>query len=167
MATTGSTDGAGGGTDRLDDRLVQLLEQVVAHQARSAGSGTDRVGPPRAPAGLNPAQRRLVLEFRALRNGLGNLARHGDQTVVLMRRPQLNQFGILTFADPLPPGSANLRIFDRNGTQLDERHVSGGTTSVENVGEAASVQIDDHQGEPILLGFPVLTFVFESSQEPS
>jgi hypothetical protein len=150
--------------DRVNDRLVTLLEQVLAHQARAA---TARFDTTPVAAGLNPAQRRLVLDFRALRNGLGNLARHGDQTVVLMRRPTLNQFGILTFADPLPPGSAKLRIFDRNGTQLDERHVSAGTTSVEHVDEAASVQIDDPQGEPILLGFPVRSFAFEPSQEPS
>jgi hypothetical protein len=166
-----------GGTDAVNDRLLQLLEQVVANQAIQATANLNEEIAQRFAAALQyrdtPAQggflsdqRELVLRFRALRSGLGNLARHGAQDTVLLPAPQL--LGeVLLFMTKLPPEAETLRLFGitREQTeQNDTRIVQIG--QFEHVGEAREVQgidpgdivawleVDDRHGNPILLGFP-------------
>jgi hypothetical protein len=154
----------------VDARLLQLLEQLVANQSvqayanlndevaerleaavRLRGTGT---GTPQA-AGFTDAQQQLVTRFRALRNGLGNLARHADQSTVRMPSPTLDAKGVLRFVDALPAEAAVLRVFDAAGREITRFDVYGGTTEVTGVPQdTAAVEVDDSGGGALLLGFP-------------
>jgi hypothetical protein len=161
--TTGST----GNADAVNDRLLQLLEQVVANQAIQASANLNEEIAQRLTAalqyrdtpaqpGFSDSQRQLVLRFRALRNGLGNLARHGDQDTVLLPAPQLYD-GALTFKTALPQDAGTLRLFASDGTQTYQVALVGGEREVTvGVDDVAWVQVDDQRGNPILLGFPQL-----------
>lgn len=165
----------------VDARLLQLLEQLVANQSMQAAANLNdeiaerldaavrfRTGSfNQGSAGFDDAQQQLVLRFRALRNGLGNLARHADQTTVLMRSPTLDAQG-LHLVDPLPANAAALRVFDPVGTQTALIAVDGGDTDVPDVPlDAASVQVDDGVGTALLIGFPHRPPLFVRSEVPS
>ena len=162
MATTRSS----GTADQVNARLLELLEQLVTNQAVQATADlnqeiADRFGAAlrhrqdhdRANAGLSQEQLQLVLHFRAVRNAQGNLARHADQSIVLMPPPTLDD-GTLEFVEALPHQAETLRLFGPDGSQTGRRDRIGGAKTVKNVGDVASVQIDDAKGSPILLGFP-------------
>jgi hypothetical protein len=163
MATTRSS----GTADEVNARLLELLEQMVANQAVQATADLNqevaerlsaalryRQDQDQANAGLSQEQLRLVLHFRALRNAQGNLARHADQGIVLMPPPTLHDNGTLEFVKALPHQAETMRLFGPDGKQTGRRDRIGGATKVQNVGDVASVQIDDAKGNPILLGFP-------------
>jgi hypothetical protein len=157
-----------GGADAVNDRLLQLLEQVVANQAIQATANLNEEIAQRMTAalqhrdgqdqpGFSVSQRQLVLRFRALRNGLGNLARHGEQDTVLLPAPQLFPDGTMTFVRALPQEAETLRLFTGGGNQTDQFEPVPGAlevTGIRDVEGVAWVQVDDRHGNPILLGFP-------------
>jgi hypothetical protein len=162
MATKSSDD-----TDAVNERLLHLLEQLVANQAvqatanlheevaqRLTAAATYRDGQDRQRAVLSDSQQQLVLRFRALRNGLGNLARHGGRDTVLMPAPQLCD-GTLYFVAALPPEAETLRLFGRDGKETGRFDHVGGATTVQGAGVVGWIQVDDQHGNPILLGFPL------------
>jgi hypothetical protein len=157
----------------VDARLLYLLEQLVANQSVHAvanlndeiaerldaaarlRSASTNAGGNGSPPGFTDEQQQLVMRFRALRNGLGNLARHADQSTVLMPSPLLDDTGRLNLVDPLPAEAATLRAFDAVGTELDRFTARGGQQVVEGIPpQTASVQVDDARGTALLLGFP-------------
>jgi hypothetical protein len=171
------TTRSAGGADAVNDRLLQLLEQVVANQAIQATANLNEEIAQRLAAVVqhrdgqdqsrfSEGQREVVLRFRALRNGLGNLARHGEQDTVLMPAPQLFSDGTLTFVSALPQEAETLRLFGSGGKQVYQfEHVGGATdvSDISDVGGVAWVQVDDQHGNPILLGFPQLVLPDELS----
>jgi hypothetical protein len=157
-----------GDADAVNDRLLQLLEQVVANQAIQATANLNEEIAQQLTAafqhrdgqdqpGFSVSQRQLVLRFRALRNGLGNLARHGEQDTVLLPAPQLFLNGTMTFISALPQEAETLRLFGSGGNQIDQFEpvpAALEVTGIRDVEDVAWVQVDDRHGNPILLGFP-------------
>jgi hypothetical protein len=155
------------GADAVNERLLELLEQVVANQTVQATAnlqdeiadrltaaawyreGRDRPIPP-----LGYDQLQLGLRFRAVRNGLGDFGRHGGRDVaLLLPAPELDG-GTLRFA-PLPQDARTVILFRADGKRLRDRQVEGGDTPViEGVPDVAWVQVDDAHANPLRLGFP-------------
>ena len=170
MADKGS--GGQSKADTINTRLVELLEQVVANQAVQAVADlhderaelieaemrrrrADRHGRGTPAGGLAYPQLQLVLFFRSVRNGLGNLGRHGERDVALIPAPRLSEDGTLTFAVPLPLAAERLNLVKSDGAVLGSLTVEGDRMPVsEKAGDVAWVQIDDTYGNPILLGVP-------------
>jgi hypothetical protein len=150
----------------VNERLLQLLEQVISNQSVQAAANLQdeiaerltaavqyRDGRDRAVPSLGYDQLQVGLRFRALRNSLGNFGSHGERDVALLPSPQLDD-GTLTFA-PLPADAATVILFRVDGEQLSQIDVSGGDTLVVNgVPDVAWVQVNDLYGAPIRLGFP-------------
>lgn len=157
-----------GDAEAVNRKLLEVLEQVVANQAIQATAELNENIAQRLTAalqyrdgqaqpGFSASQRQLVLRFRALRNGLGNLARHGEQDTVLLPAPQLFSDGRMSFASSLPADAETLRLYDSGGNQTDQFEPVSGRQEVSGICEVedvAWVQVDDQYGNPILLGFP-------------
>jgi hypothetical protein len=152
--------------DLVNERLLQLLEQVVANQAvqasanlqdelaerlRAAVEYRDSENQTATPLGY--AQLELGLRFTAVSNGLGRFGSHGERDVALLPAPLLDR-GALSFA-PLPATAATLLLFGPGGGQLATIDVTGGDALiVDGFPEVAWVQLNDRHGRPIRLGFP-------------
>jgi hypothetical protein len=173
MADKGSGGKPRADADAVNTRLVELLEQVVANQAVHAVADLheqraelieaemrrrqgDRRGYGGPAGGLAYPQLQLGLFFRSVRNGLGNLGRHGEHDAALLPAPNLSKDGTLRFVAPLPLAAERLNLMKSDGTVLAAATGVGGQQPViRNVGEVAWVQVDDKYGNPILLGVPV------------
>lgn len=174
-----------GGAEAVNRELLEVLKQVVANQAIQATAELNEDIAQRLTAalqyrdgqaqpGFSASQRQLVLRFRALRNGLGNLARHGEQDNVLLPAPQLfrDREGTITmrFANRLPAEAETLRLFTSGGNQTDQFEPVGGRQEVpgiRDVENVAWIQVDDQHGNPILLGFPQLVSSAKRAEEQS
>jgi hypothetical protein len=152
--------------DAVNVKLLELLEQLVANQTIKATAelqeniaerltAEQRRRDPDVATGFDPEQARLVMRFRALRNGLGNLSRLSSRDVVLMPAPMLSAEGTLVFAAPTPNDAETARIFGTDGRQIQQFDGVGGEQVLRDVnGDVAYLQIDDRRGVPILLGVP-------------
>jgi hypothetical protein len=155
------------GADAVNERLLELLEQVVANQTvqatanlqdeiaerLTAAAALYREGRDRPVPVLGYDQLQVELRFRAVRNGLGSFGRHGERDVALLPAPKLDG-GTLRFA-PLPPDAGTVILFRADGERLGQIHVEGGEAPViQDVPDVAWVQVDDAHGNPIRLGFP-------------
>jgi hypothetical protein len=154
------------GADAVNQRLLELLEQVVANQTVQATANLqDEIADRLTAAALYRERRdrpipalgydqlQLELRFRAARNGLGNFGRHGERDVALLPEPELDG-GTLRFA-PLPPDARTVILFRADGERLGQIQVEGGDAPViREVPEVAWVQVDDAHGNPVRLGFP-------------
>ena len=152
----------------VNERLLELLEQVVASQAvqatanlqdeiaerlRAAVQYRDSRDHVVSPLGYDQLQ--IGLRFTALSNSLGRFGSHGERDVGLLPAPELED-GTLTF-QPLPPDAANVILFRADGGQLIEiDDLSGQPFFVTNVPDVAWVQMNNVNGDPIRLGFPRL-----------
>jgi hypothetical protein len=150
----------------VNERLLQLLEQVVANQAvqatanlqdemaerlRAAVQYRDSRDHVVSPLGYDQLQ--IGLRFVALSNGLGRFGSHGERDVGLLPAPEL-EGGTLSF-QPLPPDAANVILFRADGGQLGEIDAVGGQAPVVyDVPDVAWVQVNNVNGDPIRLGFP-------------
>lgn len=162
-------DKPGGGppADAVNDRLLELLEQVVANQAVQAaanlhGEVAERLvaqqrrnhgGPP----ALGVGAQQVALRFGALRNALGDFGRHGERmTALILPAPQLRADGALEFGAPLPHTASTVTLFRADGSVLGSVDGVGGATPViEDAGDVAWLQVDDADDNPLLLGFPL------------
>jgi hypothetical protein len=150
----------------VNERLLELLEQVVANQAVQATANLQdefaerlraavqyRDSRDHAVSPLGYDQLQTGLRFVALSNTLGRFGSHGERDVALLPALQLDG-GTLTFA-PLPPDAASVILFRADGEQLGQIEVAGGDAPViPDVPDAAWVQVNDVRGSPIRLGFP-------------
>jgi hypothetical protein len=149
-----------------DERLLQLLEQVVANQAvqatanlqdeiaerlRAAVQYRDSRDHAASPLGYDQLQ--IGLRFVAVSNSLGRFGSHGERDVGLLPAPELED-GTLSF-QPLPPDAASVILFRADGGQLIEIDAAGGQAPfVTDVPDVAWVQVNNINGDPIRLGFP-------------
>ena len=152
--------------DLVNERLLQLLEQVVANQAVQASANLQdeiaerlrasvqyRDGQDQTASPLGYDQLELGLRFTSLTNGLGRFGSHGERDVALLPAPLLDR-GTLSFA-PLPATAVTLLLFGPGGGQLATIDVAGGDALiVDGFPEVAWVQLNDRHGRPIRLGFP-------------
>ena len=160
-----SPDEQSAAASAVNERLLQLLEQVVANQAVQATANLQdeiaerlraavqyRDSRDHAVSSLGYDQLQIGLRFVALSNSLGRFGSHGERDVALLPAPQLDR-GTLTFA-PLPPDAASVILFRADGEQLGQIQVGGGDAPVIDAPDAAWVQVNDVHGSPIRLGFP-------------
>jgi hypothetical protein len=162
MATSRSSASAA----EMNAKLLDLLEQLVANQTIKATAdlqegiaerlaATHQRHDLEGPSGFTDEQAQLMMRFRALRNGLGNLSRLSSRDVVLMPAPLLTSDGTLVFVDPLPTDAETARIFGPDGRQSQRFDGVGGEAGLAGVNDdTAYLQIDDRRGAPILLGVP-------------
>jgi len=150
----------------VNERLLQLLEQVVANQAVQATANLQdeiaerlraavqyRDSRDHAVSPLGYDQLQIELRFMALSNSLGRFGSHGERDVGLLPAPELID-GTLSF-QPLPPDAASVILFRADGGQLIEIDAAGGETPfVTDVPDVAWVQVNNINGDPIRLGFP-------------
>lgn len=173
MATTRTSANA----DEMNDRLLDLLGQVLENQAAHATAdlheriaeqllaSTRRYDP--GPTGLSDEQNSIIMRFRALRTGLGNLSRLSTHDPVLMPPPLLFGDGVLTFADPLPADAFTVRLFGPNGRQFRRIDGVGGAQELSDAGDVVYLQVDDQSGTPILLGVPLRSGIIAAREEQS
>jgi hypothetical protein len=161
-----SPGGQSAAATAVNERLLQLLEQVVANQAvqatanlqdeiaerlRAAVQYRDSRDHVASPLGYDQLQ--IGLRFVALSNGLGRFGSHGERDVGLLPAPELED-GTLTF-QPLPPDAASVILFRADGGQLIQIEAAGGQAPfVTDVPDVAWVQVNNTNGDPIRLGFP-------------
>lgn len=150
----------------VNERLLQLLEQVVANQAVQATANLQdeiaerlraavqyRDSRDHAVSPLGYDQLQIGLRFMALSNSLGRFGSHGERDVGLLPAPELVD-GTLSF-QPLPPDTASVILFRADGGQLVEIAAAGGDTPfVTHVPDVAWVQVNNINGDPVRLGFP-------------
>jgi len=150
----------------VNERLLQLLEQLVANQAVQATANLQdevaerlraavqyRDSRDHAVSPLGYDQLQIGLRFVALSNGLGRFGSHGERDVGLLPAPEL-EGGTLSF-QPLTPDAASVILFRADGGQLGEIEVAGGQAPVVyDIPDVAWVQVNNINGDPIRLGFP-------------
>ncbi len=114
---------------------------------------------------LRPEQQQLILQFRALRNGLGNFGRHGETPdKAILASPDIspgdarNARYTLTFVEALPSRAASILL--RYPHPPFESFYSVGDVDNEYWEiviadpEVASVEVWDAHGEPLAVGVP-------------
>jgi hypothetical protein len=152
----------------VNERLLELLEQVVANQTVQAAANLQdeiaerlraavqyRDSRDHAVSPLGYDQLQIGLRFMAFSNSLGRFGSHGERDVGLLPAPELED-GTLSF-QPLPPDAASVIVFRANGEQLRETEAVGGQPLfITDVPDVAWVQVDNLNGDPIRLGFPRL-----------
>ena len=150
----------------VNERLLELLEQVVANQAvqatanlqdeiaerlRAAVQYRDSRDHAASPLGYDQLQ--IGLRFMAFGNSLGRFGSHGEHDVGLLSPPELDG-GTLTFQQ-LPSDAASVILFRADGAQLTEIPAPGRQPFfVADVPDVAWVQVNNINGDPIRLGFP-------------
>ena len=152
----------------VNERLLELLEQVIANQAVQATANLQdeiaerlraavqyRDSRDHAVSPLGYDQLQIGLRFTALSNSLGRFGSHGERDVGLLPAPEL-EGGTLSF-QPLPLDAASVILFGADGSQLIEIEAAGGQAPVvTDVPDVAWVQVNNINGDPIRLGFPRL-----------
>jgi hypothetical protein len=126
----------------MNDMTVQDLANVLGAVLR-----------PQTP--LNPDQQRVALQYRLIRNGLGNYGGRGDAggDVALIRLTQTVMTGRiwLAFEDPLPVTAAQLVAYAGDPPkQIHTIPISDPTVGV------VRVDVLDRDGAPIAAGVPTL-----------
>lgn len=111
---------------------------------------------------LRPEQQHLILQFRALRNGLGNFGRHGETPdKAILASPEIspdsweNRY-TLTFVEPLPRGTANILLrYPRREALYQVSDVDDEYWELPiSDPEVTSVEVWDVHGEPLAVGIP-------------
>ncbi len=137
----------------MNDMTAQELANALAAVLR-----------PQAP--LSSDQQRVVLQYRLIRNGLGNYGGHGDASgdIALIRLTQSVRHDHiwLAFKDPLPRTAARLEAYsDDSPEQIDTIPISNpkvrGVSVFEGKGALPSivrVVVLDPDGTPIAAGVP-------------
>jgi hypothetical protein len=146
---------------RDEQRKKPNMNDVTAQDLANALSAVLR---PQTP--LDPGQQRVALQYRLIRNGLGNYGGHGDTggdtALVRLNQTVVNGRIWLAFEDPLPFATARLVVYSgAPPRQIDTIPISDPTVSGVWVWEgkgslAPIVRVDvlDRGGAPIAAGVP-------------
>ncbi|HET7399944.1 MAG TPA: hypothetical protein VFJ94_15625 [Intrasporangium sp.] len=137
----------------------ETADDFVRNLARLVGA----MGFGRQQQDLQPEQQHLILQFRALRNGLGNYGRHGESPDrALIPSPEIRPSGgpytayTMTFVDVLPRTTARilLRYADRE-VAYDVEAVDPESWELPIPDQAVdAVVLSDVRGEPLAIGIP-------------
>ncbi|MFI5527477.1 hypothetical protein ACIA8O_02865 [Kitasatospora sp. NPDC051853] len=106
--------------------------------------------------GFDEEQLDIELEFRALRNGLGNFGRRGNSDIVLMRSPR-HKGDRLVFADRSLPGATDRIVVRYPGgerTTFRPDQLEHGQELEVGTEAVSAVQLLDRHGTVIRLGIP-------------
>jgi hypothetical protein len=112
---------------------------------------------------LRPEQQHLILQFRALRNGLGNFGRHGETPdKAILASPEISPGHsrgngyTLTFVEPLPRGTASILLrYPRREAVYPVSDVDDEYWELPiSDPEVTSVEVWDVHGEPLAVGIP-------------
>ncbi|MEU7603495.1 hypothetical protein [Streptomyces sp. NPDC041003] len=168
----------------LEDRgWLQQIAEAAAAVKRLADHFDDQGVRERHQSGpgFDEGQLRVELEFRAMRNALGNFGRRGQSDVALLRSPHLLDGRLLLERSSLPKETDSILVFyrtqesrrfnlrdghhrgDRDDEQPDFEYFRPESEEgrveylVLNVGDCdvvTGVQVDDAYGNPLRLGLP-------------